>query len=292
MRLREFDDSDVAEGVHGPAADGQNWQRTLIAEEAGEHIGLGTMVLSTLHRDCFYLEIQVVPEMRRRGVGRTLFRALMDSRPCPYPVLTRATAAGPAGAAFAAAMGFEVLMRCPAPQLNPASTAAAHWIEHHRSPAGVRVVPARQRPFEELLEAWAELFVWIHEDWSPVYDRERVRELFAASGWAELDLDLSQVAVRSDRIVAMTCVLPEVWDSRSYLVTETVQRHCCSGVEILAATIAGALRACAARGITFVEFDGHAVDPHFYPLSTTLPIIGSDPMLVMRHPGQRLRISA
>jgi hypothetical protein len=92
--------------------------------------------------------------------------------------------------------------------------------------------------------------------------------------------------VVDDRIVALACVLPDQWDNRSFLVTETAHRRVPRGTEILGATIAAALRACAERGVHLVEFDGHIVDPHYYPLSRTLPASGSDPLLVMRHPGR------
>lgn len=286
MRLRDFADGDLAEGIHGPCQTGDSWQRTLVAEEGDDLLGMGTMMLSNVHRNSYYCEVQVEPEARRRGVGRALFEALVASTPTPDPILTRAMSSQPARQAFARAMGFEVLTRCPSPQLNPGSRATSHWIERHQPPAGVRIVPARDRSFEEFLEAWVDLYVWIHEEWSPTVARETVHKLFAASRMADVDFEVSQVALVDDRIVALACVLPDQWDNRSFLVTETVRRRLRNGTQILAATIAAALRACARRGIHFVEFDGHVVDPHYYPLSQTFPITGADPLLVMRHPGR------
>src|SRR6478735_2743915 len=295
MLLRDFAEGDLAEGIHGPsqsgdgwgpASGGAGWQRTLVAEDHGEVLGMGTMLLSNVHRDSYYCEIQVEPEVRRQGVGRTLFDALLNCTPTPYPILTRAMASQPARQAFARSLGFDVLMRCPSPQLHPGSLATANWIERHRAPAGVRIVAAQERSFEEFLDAWVDLYVWIHEEWSPTVAREVVHDMFAASGMAEVDFELSQVAVVDDRIVALACVLPDQWDNRSSPVTETVHRRTPSGTEILGATIAAALRACARRGIHFVEFDGHVVDPHYYPLAQTFPITGADPLLVMRHPGR------
>jgi GNAT superfamily N-acetyltransferase len=286
MWLRDFAEDDLAEGIHGPGQIGDGWQRTLVAEDLGDVLGMGTMMLSNVHRNSYYCEVKVEPAARRRGVGRTIFEALLASTPTSDPVLTRAMSSQPTREAFARAMGFEVLMRCPSPQLNPGSRATGHWIRRHQPPAGVTVVPARDRSFEEFLEAWVDLYVWIHEEWSPTVQREIVYELFASSGMADVDFELSQVALRGDRIVALACVLPDQWDNRSFLVTETVGRRLSNGTEILGATIAAALRACAERGIHFVEFDGHVVDPHYYPLSQTFPITGADPLLVMRHPGR------
>jgi GNAT superfamily N-acetyltransferase len=286
MRLRDFAEGDLAEGIHGPCQSGDGWQRTLVADDCGDVVGMGTMLLSNVHRSSYYCEVLVEPESRRHGVGRALFEALLECTPTSDPILTRAMSSQPARQAFARAMGFEVLMRCPSPQLNPGSLATGHWIQRHQPPADVTVVPARERRFEEFLDAWVDLYVWIHEEWSPTVERETVYQLFAASGMADVDFELSQVALVEDRIVALACVLPDQWDNRSFLVTETVRRRLRNGIEILGATIAAALRACAQRGIHFVEFDGHVVDPHYYPLSQTFPITGADPLLVMRHPGR------
>lgn len=298
MLLRDFADGDLAEGIHGPShcgdgweppGDLDGWQRTIVAEEDGEVLGMGTMLLSNVHRDSFYSEIQVEPEVRRHGVGRALFDALVECTPAPYPILTRAMASQPVRQAFARSLGFDVLMRCPSPQLHPGSLATSHWIEQHPTPSGVQIVAAEERSFEEFLDAWVDLYVWIHEEWSPTVDRSTVHQLFAASGMADVDFELSRVAVVDGRIAALACVLPDQWDNRSFMVTETAHRRQARGTQILAATIAAALRACAERGIHFVEFDGHVVDPHYYPLSQTFPITGSDPLLVMRHPGRSRR---
>ncbi len=294
MLLRDFADGDLAEGIHGSSQSGhgwgspqqEGWQRTLVAEDRGDVLGMGTMLLSNVHRDSYYCEVQIEPEARREGVGRKLFEALVDCTPAPYPILTRAMSSQPARQSFASAVGFGVVMRCPSPQLHPGSPATGHWIERHPTPRGVSIVAAQERTFEEFLDAWVDLYVWIHEEWSPTVARCTVHELFAASGMAEVDFELTQVAVVDDRIVALACVLPDQWDNRSFLVTETTRRREPSGTEILGATIATALRACAQRGVHLVEFDGHAVDPHYYPLSQTFPITGADPLLVMRHPGR------
>jgi hypothetical protein len=286
MRLRDFAEGDQADGIHRPCQSGDSWQRTLIAEDRGDLLGMGTVMLSNVHRDSYYCEVKVEPQARRRGVGRELFEALVAATPQPFPILTRAMASQPAREAFSRAMGFEVLMRCPSPQLNPGSRATSHWIERHKPPAGVTIVPARDRSFEEFLAAWVDLYVWIHEEWSPTVDRDTVYQLFAASGMADVDFELSQVALVDGRIVALACVMPDQWDNRSFLVTETVSRRLRNGTAILGGTIAAALRECARRGMHFVEFDGHVVDPHYYPLSQTLPVTGADPLLVMRHPGR------
>ena len=295
MKLRDFAEGDLAEGIHGPSRQGEGWgpsssddgwQRTLVAEDCGEVLGMGTMLLSNVHRDSYYSEVQIEPEVRRQGIGRAIFEALLECTPRAYPILTRAMSSQPGRQAFAGAMGFDVLMRCPSPQLHPCSPATRNWIEQHQVPIGVKVVPACERSFEEFLDAWVDLYVWIHEEWSPTVERETVYSLFAASGMADVDFELSQVAVVDGRIVALACVMPDQWDNRSFLVTETTQRRVPGGTDILAATIAAALRACALRGISLVEFDGHVVDPHYYRLAQTFPITGSDPLFVMRHPGR------
>lgn len=290
MHFRDFADGDHADGIHGPAEAGSSWRRTLVAEDHGDVLGMATLLLSPVHRDCYYAEVEVEPEVRRQGIGRALFEALAGVAPHPYPVLTRAMSSRPVREAFASAVGFRVVMRCPAPQVNPTSTAVDRWIEEHQASPGITVVPAQERSFEEVLDAWVDLFVWIHETWLPTYPRPTVLDVFAETCLDEVDFGLSRVALLDDQIVALACVLPDQSDRRCFLVAETVERSCPDGTEILAATIGAALQACAAEGTTFVEFDGHEVDPHYYPLSQTLPVLGADPFLVMRHPGFQARV--
>jgi GNAT superfamily N-acetyltransferase/mannose-6-phosphate isomerase-like protein (cupin superfamily) len=283
--VRDFADEDVAQGMHGPARDGTDWRRTVLADDEGSVVGRGTLVRSPVHRDSCFAEVFVDPAARRRGIGRAIFSALLDRAPERHLLLGRAMSSHPCRLPFAEALGFSVLMRCPSPQVDTTSSALARWIWQHPAPPGISVMSASERPFDEVLDAWTDHYLWVHERWSPTYSRDTVRSFFAASGLAEVDFELSVVAVREGEIVAVACVMPHQWENRSFLVTETVRREVRAGTAIVGAAAGAALRACAARSISFVEFEGHEVDPHYYPLSKTLPTIGADPLLLMQHPG-------
>jgi GNAT superfamily N-acetyltransferase len=169
VQLRDFADDDVESGLHGPARDGADWRRTVLPEDKDVVVGRGTLVRSPVHRDTCYVDIWVGRRARRRGVGRAIFGALLDRAPEGYVLLGRAMPSQPGRLPFAEALGFSVLMRCPSPQVDPTSGAAARWIGRQRAPAGVSVMSAGERPFDEVLAAWTSLFVWIHERWSPTY---------------------------------------------------------------------------------------------------------------------------
>ena len=261
----------------------------MLAEHQGRLLGRGTLVRSLLHRDSCYVDIFIERGARRNGVGRAIFEALLDRAAEQHVLLGRVMPSQPSRLPFAEALGFSVLMRCP---VTPAGSEVNRYRSldrRHPAPAGVTVMSAGERPFDEVLDAWTDYFVWIHERWSPTYSWDTVRSVFAGSGLAEVDFELSRVAVRGDAIVALACVLLNQWDNRWFMITETVRRATPNARAVVGAVTAAALRACAGRGIAFVEFDGHEVDPHYYPLSQTLPVTGTDPLFVLEHPGRSAR---
>ena len=67
MDLRLFRNGDKAFGIHGPAQDAAHWRRTVVAEESGLALGLGSILLSSTHRHRhrYLVEIDVEPSRSR-----------------------------------------------------------------------------------------------------------------------------------------------------------------------------------------------------------------------------------
>jgi hypothetical protein len=70
MDLRLFRNGDKAFGIHGPAQDAAHWRRTVVAEERGLALGLGSILLSSTHRHRYLVEIDVEP-LRSRSRYRS-----------------------------------------------------------------------------------------------------------------------------------------------------------------------------------------------------------------------------
>jgi GNAT superfamily N-acetyltransferase len=134
MDLRLFRNGDKAFGIHGPAQDAAHWRRTVVAEERGLALGLDSILLSSTHRHRYLVEIEVEPSSRGRGIGRALFDQLLEVRAEPYPLMARAMTSRPERLAFATALGFQVLMTCPSPQVEPAAAAVRDWCDLQPAP--------------------------------------------------------------------------------------------------------------------------------------------------------------
>lgn len=91
-----------------------------------------------------------------------------------------------------------------------------------------------------------------------------------------------------DRLAALVLAFA-AGNHRLEVVTETQSRHEPHGHPLLAAAFARTLQAAAATGVTALELDGHVTDPHLHPLLQTVPIIATNPLLLVEHPPFRDR---
>lgn len=286
-RVRQFEATDAEAlkafgSAHGEPVDGAHWRRTLVAEVGGTVVGAGSLRRSPMHRDVCVLEIDVTEAAGGlRRLGRPLYEGLLRLRPHPWSVLWRAMASRPERLEFARAAGFEVVVVCPAPRVDPTSVEVRRWIAEHENAPDAIVATADSCSTDELLDAWADSYSWVHASWSPVTSFEAVRQTLASGQLRGVDRSLSAVAVRSDRIVALALVSPDAWDARTFVSAETVHRDQPDGRALVGAVMAASLRRLGESGRTIVEFEGHTIDPHYAPLAATLPTIGADPLTLM-----------
>jgi GNAT superfamily N-acetyltransferase len=251
---------------------------TVEAVEDGTVVGTGTATPSAAHRDCAYVHIEVDQSVRRQGIGRAIFAELRQLR--PEPLTARAMASRPGRLAFAEALGFDVLMTCPAPQLDPRAPAVREWVA--QQPA-TRLIPAARAPRDQFLDAWTECYVWTHATWLPVHDPQTTRQVLVETQLEALDLDRSLVSLDDhDTITGVGLLYPDVWDNRSFALCETVSPHTPDGTSITAALVAGVLDKAAQSGLPMVEFEGHESDAHVAVLHD-LPATAADPLTLLIH---------
>lgn len=283
MQIRHFAEHDVADGIHGPQQNGPHWRRTLVAAQDEKVIGRGTALLSATHRERYRIEIDVDEGHRRRGVGRSLYERLRDLRSQPYPFMARAMASRPERLAFATALGFGVLMTCPSPQVDPTAPEVRQWVERQPPPEGFRVVPATAVPDAVLADSWVTQYEWTHASWAPITSHEAVRTTFEEQFLPTMDREASVVVVGPTGIEALALVSGEVWDGRTFLLTETVRPDPSEGGRLVAAAAAAMLRVLASRHVPLVEFEGHHSDTHISVI-TSIPAVAADPLTILLSP--------
>ncbi|HWH99533.1 MAG TPA: GNAT family N-acetyltransferase [Propionibacteriaceae bacterium] len=272
----------VAEGLPSPPPDGDGprWRRSVVAVAEGQVVGFATLTLNPA-TDTYFCDVSVSPAHRRRGIGTRLFTEVQQVADRRLPILGRAMSSQPLRRHFAEHLGGSVLMHCPAPAIDPTSTAGRDWTDAQRLPEGYQTTPMADVPAEEIQAAWSAYYTWTHQPFGAI------RADALPSVWddyrAGVDETLSYLCRDADgQIVAFSLVSPEVWDGRTFVIAETVHKDQPHGVSVLQATLAASLRALGQRGIQRVEIEGHSTDAHIPRLFQTLPAGPSDPLDIYR----------
>jgi len=260
--------------LHGPAREGREWRRTLVAVDAVDRlIGCATLTESLLHGGRLPCAVDVAPRARRRGIGRALFEEMKALRPDGVlPLSTKVRQRDSAAMAFAAAVGGRVYQCSPRVAVDPRAPVVERWARsrparHCRNLHDVSV--------GELGAAFAAVYEWIHRPWSPVTNKDVLAEV-AATEAAHIDRAVSAGAWRAGRLAAVAFA----FRSREgfEVVAETVRPNTPGGVDAVADVIALVIASAGQRGESLVAFDSHLSDPHLQPVLADLPHVRTDPL--------------
>ncbi|WP_295780458.1 GNAT family N-acetyltransferase [uncultured Microbacterium sp.] len=227
--------------------------RSAVMEHAGEVVAAGAMWTSRVHDTHAWLEIVVHPDHRRRGIGRALARHLSSLRVRDIPMMARGYVDDP-GLRFADALGATTMQIVPPARVDLARRTA---LRSH-----VRVQPLSGVPRERVEAAYAALYRWTHETWSPT--RVDFADALNEDLWDEVDVDASAVAV-DDRGGLLALALTYLDSEPPLIVSETTARDVPEGERLVEGCIRRAMDVLARRGLSTVDFDGHVSDPHFLP---------------------------
>ena len=262
--------------LHGPARDGQRWRRTVVAEDAGDVVGAASVAVNPVHPGRYNAAVEIAASRRRAGLGAALLTQLRRLRPEPLALSGKVREADSAASGFVRAAGGRTYQRCLCPTVR--LDAVAPWCAGRTVP---RVTVAPFSAADALIDAFADLYRWLHAPWSPVGGVDALREV-ARQVCVGADSALSRVAYLGGLPVALALAFRD--GDRVEVVAETVAADTPDGADVLAAAIAATLAAARAAGVLEAEFDGHVDDPHLAPLIATMPLARTDPLLLVELP--------
>lgn len=269
---------DQAHVLHGAGRDGERWKRTLVASTDSEVVGAATVARNRVHPGRYSFALEVAAARRRRGIGRSLTEAALAIRPRLLPLAAKIRPTDPAAGGLLHALNGRVYQTCQGLQLDPHTEMISQWCNRQPTPAGTTIGSLEGAEPGELVEAWRQQYLWVHEPWSPA-DPQAVGEV-TPEVLGDLEAALSIGARRSGRLRATAWVFVEA-DGSASIVAETVNRHEADGTALLAATLARCLQGLQSSGISNVEFDGHVDDPHLVPVCATLTPTAENPLLLV-----------
>lgn len=228
-----------------------------------------------------FCHVEVDEEHRRSGIGTQLWSALDDRVPADEALITRVLHTDTDARGFAGSIGWDLVEHCPAPRAVPRAAEWRAWARAQPTPAGTVVTATDRVSADRLDDAFVDWYVWAHEMIGPLRPRSVVAA--AAAGTAgELDHEVSRVAMRDGRIVALSLLFEAAPDGLQRVIVETTRPDEPDGTALVAATLAATLDACAARGNATVELEGRTIDPHLPVVIATFPPHDSAPMSVVR----------
>ena len=279
-----------AHPLHGPDRDGQRFRRTVVAIEpvAIESVSLSVGVkivgavsvcANPLHPGRYVMPLVVGEAARGRGVGRALVDAARQARPEPRPLAAKIRPLDGAARALLTAVAGRVYQESPGAVVDVTDPGVIAWADAHARMPGAGLVGPDEVDADRLAPAWAELYRWVHESWSPVGAESELAEV-ADDESNGADPDVSVLAVRNGRIMAAAWAY-EANEGNYELVCETTRRHEPAGDALVAAVLGECIRRAASAGGQEIEIDGHVSDPHLAAVLAELPIVRHDPVLLV-----------
>lgn len=258
--------------------------RSLVATaDDGTILGTAIAMPNRVHAVRAGLLVAVAPEHRRRGIGSALVGGLRRSGVGPFAVKADEDTDE---LAFWRSLDAESYQVCPPQRVDAGDTVVQGWARRHAPGAGARpeplgaghpdtspavVLAGTEVPFDALLDAITDRFVWQHASWSPVRSRDAAREAMDEELRSGTDLAGTRVVMRGGALTAVCDLYTDEWPGRRVCCAEAVDPALPHAREDVASVMAGVLAHVGANGGGVLEFDGHVTDPHFAPLLRTIP---------------------
>lgn len=157
-------------GLHLPDAAGGMWHRTIVAEEGGTIIGVGSAMEMSWHPHVRLADVMVGESARRRRVGSALLEGVREQVRAAgnEKLFGQIRPNSPGGREFAEARGFTMIMRSRFWRFDPADPAIRAWTQQAtRLNHGYRVEPVPATD-PRVAQAIHDLYTWMHAGWNPL----------------------------------------------------------------------------------------------------------------------------
>lgn len=239
----------------------------------GRIVGYAVSWLAVVHRTRRFIDVEIHPDSRGRRIGTRLVRQIQQV--APRPLATKALA-GSEAEEFIRSLGGRPYAICPPLELPRRHfVRAGEELERRGADSGHAVSGAALAP-GALETLWEQMYVWMHAAWSPVDDSEAAHAALRQE-LDDLDAEASRVVLVGGRPAAVAFVF---LDENPTVVAETVEPEVPDGDALVASAILAVIDWADGVGYRRINFDGHRSDPHFGPLAASLPLEGTDLMLL------------
>lgn len=224
-----------------------------VSAETNELVALVEWFAPKAHHTHYYLNIEVAPRLRRRGIGTEAFRLASSLRHQDIPFTCR-------GYLHSEELAFAYSLGATTKQIVPPDKAnMAHKDELRPLPSIQSLRTEEAAPFQQ---AYLSMYEWTHEQWFPVsgvHQQTILRDALA-------DLDYEATSVHCDSSGAIDAFIAVYQMNGSpILLGETATRSTQDGERIIEACLRRSLDVLSERGVLEVGMDGHISDPHWFP---------------------------
>lgn len=196
----------IVRALHLSGGAGEDWRKTIVAERAGQVIGVASAKEQSVHQSA-RVHVIVDASYRRRGVGTRLYRSISGEAQERELAVT-ATILGSEDAAwlFAEACGMRPLMHARQIRVLPQSWALDLWSQRARADsAEFHLKSGAEFPLETLYGAIADAYHEMHRRW---ISTRRLDPAEAVRLWAPaIPPDLAVLAANGDAIIGSAALI-------------------------------------------------------------------------------------
>ncbi|MDO4916973.1 MAG: GNAT family N-acetyltransferase [Rothia sp. (in: high G+C Gram-positive bacteria)] len=221
--------------------------------ETNEPVALVEWFTPKAHHTHYYLNIEVAPHLRRRGIGTEVFRLASLLRHQDIPFTCR-------GYLHSEELAFAYSLGATTKQIVPPDKANMTHKDELRPLPSIRSLKTEEAATFQ--QAYLSMYEWMHEQWSPVSGVHQ--QTIQRDALADLDYEATSVHYDSSGAIDAFIAVYQM-DGSPILLGETTSRSAQDGERIIEACLRRSLDVLSERGVLEVGMDGHISDPHWFP---------------------------
>jgi GNAT superfamily N-acetyltransferase len=195
-------------GLHLPSPNAGPWHRTIVAEQNGTIVGVGSAMGMPWHPGVLLTDVMVLESARRRGTGTALLaRVRTEARSAGDQRLFGQIRPDWEGAgAFAKARGFTMVMRSRMWRFDPDEPSIRSWTDRvSHADHGYRIEAGVDPADPRVGKAIRDLYDWMHASWNPLGPVSAAQ--FSATFGPRIIAGSAVLAYRADAVAGVATLL-------------------------------------------------------------------------------------